>query len=77
MINKIKEKAPSQFNSLPSHSNLINTLLFINLSKRKGCGRAEIRTRNFCVMDNCFAIKLLAHNTNHIILNYLKIPVQS
>ena len=74
MTTKNKEKIPSQFNSLLSHINLINTPLFINLSIRRS-GRAENRTRNFCVTDSCFTIKLLAHNSKSI-LNYLNFDIK-
>lgn len=68
-----KEKIPSQFNDLLSHSNINNGLLFINLLFKKCCGRAENRTRNLCVIDSCFSIKLLAHNKKKINLNYLNL----
>jgi hypothetical protein len=37
---------------------------------KKGCGRAENRTRNCWVTTNCFTTKLLAHKTKTI-LDYL------
>ena len=64
-------KIPSQFNDLLSHSIINSGPLFINVLLENCCGRAENRTRNLCVIDSCFAIKLLAHNKDTIALNYL------
>ena len=72
---KKKEKIPSQFNGLPSHSTAIKMLQFINLSKINCCGRAENRTRNPCVTDSCFTTKLLAHNNSNIKPNYLNLSL--
>jgi hypothetical protein len=66
-----KEKVPSKFNVWMS--TIINIgPNYINLSK-KGCGRAENRTRNHWLTSNYFTIKLLAHNERDIALNYLNI----
>lgn len=68
-----KEKIPSQFNDLLSHSNINNGLLFINLLFKKCCGRAENRTRNFQLTAECFTTKLLAHNQDEKSINYLNV----
>lgn len=74
---KNKKKAPSSVSLMVclKHFNN-NAFSYLNLSikpKIKGCGPTENRTRDFCVSDKCFTIKLLAHNNNNMKLNYLKL----
>lgn len=71
---KNKEKIPSQSSVWLSPIYNINRK-YINLSKRKCCGRAENRTRNCRVTTNCFATKILAHNDNNMNLNYIKLSI--
>lgn len=75
---KNKEKIPSQSSAWLSPNYIIDAN-FINLSNksRKRCGRAENRTRNCWVTTNYFATKLLAHNINIRILNYLNFGCNS
>ena len=75
MVNK-KRKIPSKLSLMNCLSNFYSKdNRHINLSvlkgNKRGCGSTENRTLDFCLTDNSFTIKLLAHNTNHIIFNYL------
>ena len=63
-----KRKIPSSVSLMNCLSNIIyNNPLYINFMVNKplkSCGPTENRTRDFCVIDKCFTIKLLAHNMN-------------
>jgi hypothetical protein len=64
-INKKKKKISSSFSLTNCLSrNYYMIIKFINLSEKECCGRAEIRTRDFCVTSKCFTAKLLAHSNN-------------
>lgn len=71
-----KEKSPSRVSSMNCSSNNYNKDRgYINVSFLKkdkiSCGPTENRTRDFCLTNNCFTIKLLAHNRKIKGINYL------
>ena len=66
IIKNRKRKIPSSVSLTTCLSHLIyNSKRYLNLSTYvlgKYCGPTENRTRDFCVIDKCFTIKLMAHN---------------
>ena len=68
IIKNRKRKIPSSVSLTTCLSHLIyNSKRYLNLSTYvlgKYCGPTENRTRDFCVIDKCFTIKLLAHDRN-------------
>ena len=67
IIKNRKRKIPSSVSLTTCLSHLIyNRKSYLNLSTYVGkyCGPTENRTRDFCVIDKCFTIKLLAHDRN-------------
>ncbi len=71
---KNKEKIPSQSSAWlsPEYTTILKFINFSN-SRKKRCGRAENRTRNCWVTTNYFATKLLAHNPQNKVSNYLNL----